>query len=69
MATNKLYPDRLAAYIFMAGYSFDETATMLTGARPNTPEHTDHVEDVMNAVRAELGAKAPTPPAREGSAP
>jgi hypothetical protein len=47
----KCYPDILAYRIFMAGYSFEETATMLTGAQPGTPEHHAADLDVQDSVR------------------
>jgi len=51
MATDKLYPDKLAFYIFQVGYSFAEVATMLTGIKPGTPEHEQAEREVQDAVR------------------
>ena len=47
----KCFSDWLARYIFCAGYSFAETATMLTGAQIGTPEHEAAEREVMDAIR------------------
>jgi hypothetical protein len=46
-----LYPDKLAAWIFYAGWSFEDAARMLTGFAPGTPEHAWHEQHIQDVVR------------------
>lgn len=51
------YTDWLAFYVFQAGYSFDETATILTGAQMGTAEHIQAEKDVTDAIRRYVRAR------------
>lgn len=53
----ELYPDRLAAWIFSAGWSFAQAAQMLTGFAPGTPEHTWHELHIQDIVRQAMQTK------------